>query len=371
MSDFLMTYSSSKSLNAKKTVYKRNNYSQGKYKIKLLNNVMKFKLPKITPISLLTTERDGSSKKELLYNDNNEDDIKSYPKKTFNIVNKSPDNNKILSNTYFRNERLSDINKNSYNYPFNNSKYSLSLTNTIIKRNKNNSSEKDKKNFNIFNSTNKIIKKHLKTERIYTQKNKRKHIINNYVYKLMDDDEKEKNQYYQLYDKEKEGKNIKNKNIAPTKKKILIEKTINKNKTFNNIKKINDNTFYFNKNNNDLLSFHSEFNNRNIQSLINQIFSCQYKIKNFYFGKTNYSHKHPIFKMHNIDLKNLLRKEEDKDKDDDYQLTFDEKINNAIIKAAIMENTFIKNKKIREKIINKIQKHCDNYESIIQKSLNN
>jgi hypothetical protein len=368
MSDFLMTYSSSKSLSTKKTIYKMNNFSQGKYKIKLLNSVMKFKLPKITPISLLTTERDESSKKELLFNSNNEDDIKSYHKKAFNIVNKSPDNNKILSNTYFRNKRLSDIKKNSYNNPVNNSKYSLSLTNTIIKRHKNNSSEKDKQNFIILNSTNKI-KKRLKTERIYTQKNKRKHIINNYVYKLMVDDEKEKNQYYPIYDKEKEGKNMKNKNIAPTKntkKKILIEKTINKNNTFNNIKKINDN----NKNNNDLLSFHSEFNNSNIQSLINQMFSCQYKIKNFYFGKNNYTHKHPIFKMHNIDLKNLLRKEEDKDKDDDYQLTFDEKINNAIIKAAIMENTFIKNKKIREKIINKIQKHCDNYESIIQKSLN-
>ena len=80
------TYFSSKSSNKINNISKRNNYSQGKYSFKFLNNEMKYSLPKITPISLLMTENNKSSKRELLCYNNNENGIESYRKKTFNII---------------------------------------------------------------------------------------------------------------------------------------------------------------------------------------------------------------------------------------------------------------------------------------------
>ena len=227
------------------------------------------------------------------------------------------------------------------------------------KRNNNHSSRKGKKYFNSKDNIKRAINSYVKTAGFYTQRNRKKQTINKYINELMEDDEKEKSGFYTVYDKRKKG-HLKN--------QFSYEKYVNKKflNEKNNINKFIDN----NKNNLDLLSINSEFNNMNTKTLIKQMYNCQYKIKNFHFGKNNYTHKNSITKTHNIDLKNIIIKEIEKAKDNDIQFTFDEIINNAILKATLVKNTFIKNKKIREKIINKIQKQCDNYENIIKKSLN-
>ena len=381
MSDILSSYFST-SLPYKNNISYRNNYSNEKHSLKLLNNEMMLKLPKITPIPILMTEHNISSNKELIQN-RNEEDKKTYYKKKHNYNNKTLETNIKLSNTFFRNKVLSELNhlnKSNFNKYTNNPNYSLSLNPVIIKSNL--KALKKENNFNNNKSENQSTGRYQSTESNNIQKDNKNYIINEYISRLINDNNnKKKNRFYSIYDKEKKEKYSINKSIDPTKyiKNKFLDDSFNNNEfkiskiqnqffngndimNDNNIKNINEN----NKNNLDLLPLQTESYENKTRSLINKMFDRQYKIKNFYFGKKYYSPNYSKIKNNTINIKTYLRnRRKETDKNNIDKLTIDERMKNVLIETKKMKNTFVNKHKIREKIITKIKKHVDNNENII------
>ena len=381
MSDILSSYFST-SLPYKNNISYRNNYSNEKHSLKLLNNEMMLKLPKITPIPILMTEHNISSNKELIQN-RNEEDKKTYYKKKHNYNNKTLETNIKLSNTFFRNKVLSELNhlnKSNFNKYTNNPNYSLSLNPVIIKDNL--KALKKENNFNNNKSENQSTGRYQSTESNNIQKDNKNYIINEYISRLINDNNnKKKNRFYSIYDKEKKEKYSINKSIDPTKyiKNKFLDDSFNNNEfkiskiqnqffngndimNDNNIKNINEN----NKNNLDLLPLQTESYENKTRSLINKMFDRQYKINNFYFGKKYYSPNYSKIKNNTINIKTYLRnRRKETDKNNIDKLTIDERMKNVLIETKKMKNTFVNKHKIREKIITKIKKHVDNNENII------
>ena len=381
MSDILSSYFST-SLPYKNNISYRNNYSNEKHSLKLLNNEMMLKLPKITPIPILMTEHNISSNKELIQN-RNEEDKKTYYKKKHNYNNKTLETNIKLSNTFFRNKVLSELNhlnKSNFNKYTNNPNYSLSLNPVIIKSNL--KALKKENNFNNNKSENQSTGRYQSTESNNIQKDNKNYIINEYISRLINDNNnKKKNRFYSIYDKEKKEKYSINKSIDPTKyiKNKFLDDSFNNNEfkiskiqnqffngndimNDNNIKNINEN----NKNNLDLLPLQTESYENKTRSLINKMFDRQYKINNFYFGKKYYSPNYSKIKNNTINIKTYLRnRRKETDKNNIDKLTIDERMKNVLIETKKMKNTFVNKHKIREKIITKIKKHVDNNENII------
>ena len=383
----------------KDDLLKRNNYiNQNKIilknGLKLHVNKNMLKLPKININEGLMAYQNQSNER---FNTNAKEDelehfykiskITSYRQKNFSMKNKQSENK---NNLVKKNKFLNGLNQTTKGYIKNRYNLSNSVEANPIAINENlNSDEKEQtinKNTistNVNNDKNETIKDLIYFHNTYENINKstKDKIVNDYVNELLSEGkEKEKKEGLPNLDiQEITDERFKlEKSIDPTKyikNKFLDESNNNTFKTskiqidcFNgneklrdeNIKKINAN----NMNSINIDSIKLENKDYKTQSLINQIIPK--KLKNFYFGKKKFPSNFTNIKINSsINNKKHI---EPRENDYNYDLTLDEKLENAMIDTKIMEKKFLESHKSRGVIMRKLKELCDNYNGMIQKA---
>ena len=383
----------------KDDLLKRNNYiNQNKIilknGLKLHVNKNMLKLPKININEGLMAYQNQSNER---FNTNAKEDelehfykiskITSYRQKNFSMKNKQSENK---NNLVKKNKFLNGLNQTTKGYIKNRYNLSNSVEANPIAINENlNSDEKEQtinKNTistNVNNDKNETIKDLIYFHNTYGNLNKstKDKIVNDYVNELLSEGkEKEKKEGLPNLDiQEITDERFKlEKSIDPTKyikNKFLDESNNNTFKTskiqidcFNgneklkdeNIKKINEN----NINSINIDSIKLENKDYKTQSLINQMIPK--KLKNFYFGKKKFSSNFTNIKINSsINNKKHI---EPRENDYNYDLTLDEKLENAMIDTKIMEKKFLESHKSRGVIMRKLKELCDNYNGMIQKA---
>ena len=383
----------------KDDLLKRNNYiNQNKIilknGLKLHVNKNMLKLPKININEGLMAYQNQSNER---FNTNAKEDelehfykiskITSYRQKNFSMKNKQSENK---NNLVKKNKFLNGLNQTTKGYIKNRYNLSNSVEANPIAINENlNSDEKEQtinKNTistNVNNDKNETIKDLIYFHNTYGNLNKstKDKIVNDYVNELLSEGkEKEKKEGLPNLDiQEITDERFKlEKSIDPTKyikNKFLDESNNNTFKTskiqidcFNgneklrdeNIKKINAN----NMNSINIDSIKLENKDYKTQSLINQMIPK--KLKNFYFGKKKFSSNFTNIKINSsINNKKHI---EPRENDYNYDLTLDEKLENAMIDTKIMEKKFLESHKSRGVIMRKLKELCDNYNGMIQKA---
>ena len=383
----------------KDDLLKRNNYiNQNKIilknGLKLHVNKNMLKLPKININEGLMAYQNQSNER---FNTNAKEDelehfykiskITSYRQKNFSMKNKQSENK---NNLVKKNKFLNGLNQTTKGYIKNRYNLSNSVEANPIAINENlNSDEKEQtinKNTistNVNNDKNETIKDLIYFHNTYGNINKstKDKIVNDYVNELLSEGkEKEKKEGLPNLDiQEITDERFKlEKSIDPTKyikNKFLDESNNNTFKTskiqidcFNgneklrdeNIKKINAN----NMNSINIDSIKLENKDYKTQSLINQMIPK--KLKNFYFGKKMFSKNFTNIKINSsINNKKHI---EPRENDYNYDLTLDEKLENAMIDTKIMEKKFLESHKSRGVIMRKLKELCDNYNGMIQKA---
>ena len=383
----------------KDDLLKRNNYiNQNKIilknGLKLHVNKNMLKLPKININEGLMAYQNQSNER---FNTNAKEDelehfykiskITSYRQKNFSMKNKQSENK---NNLVKKNKFLNGLNQTTKGYIKNRYNLSNSVEANPIAINENlNSDEKEQtinKNTistNVNNDKNETIKDLIYFHNTYGNINKstKDKIVNDYVNELLSEGkEKEKKEGLPNLDiQEITDERFKlEKSIDPTKyikNKFLDESNNNTFKTskiqidcFNgneklrdeNIKKINAN----NMNSINIDSIKLENKDYKTQSLINQMIPK--KLKNFYFGKKKFPSNFTNIKINSsINNKKHI---EPRENDYNYDLTLDEKLENAMIDTKIMEKKFLESHKSRGVIMRKLKELCDNYNGMIQKA---
>ena len=374
MKDILSTYfTTNKSF--KKNNYNENSLSNSKKKIskyglKIPNDKIKFKLPKIYLNTAIEIGQ-NLSKEELQENKIEENSNKLFAISKLNPYknNKKPKSNNKIPNSILNQKILSELNrpnnknkqKKIYLYPI-----SIKENNSI--------------NDSCYNNRNLEVNFHQYTDRNERRKNKEE-IINEYVSILLDEDKNKNNKINLLNNIEEEEKYSLKNSIDPTKyiKNMFLEESYN-NKIFktskiqidclngneklrnDNIKQINSNNMHnFNTN---LLKIKS--NDNSTKSLIEEMLKKEQKLNNFYFGKQLYK-KHFFKKRSNdINIKNYLKRRNEKKSDIIY--TLDDTIKNAVQEKKNIENDFFERHKLRGRLIRKIRQFCDNYDGIVRRA---
>jgi hypothetical protein len=379
MSGNAFSYFSKNITSNNNNISNRNTSLNTKYPLKMPNYEMMLKLPKINISKNPIVESNISA--EEIFQNKIEDDINhlykiskinSYRKRQFNKHNKKSGSKNKITNNIFKNKILSDLNDSSKPSLKKLQRKNISLISEpiILKENFKNSKKENYSNFTKYNNSEANL-----------QNDKKKQIVNEYVSILINEDSDKKKEMYSTCNNEKDQiKYSLDKSIDPTKyiKNKFLDESFNSNifrtskeqlENFNgnehlrkiNIKRINAN----NMNHYNIQSLQTESNNKRAKSLINQMLDFQKP--NFYFGKRKISPKYTKIKNKNIvNFEDYLRKRR-KERNGDDILTFDEKINNAILGTKDMRNDLIENRKNRIKIMNKIRQYCDNLNGMVRK----
>ena len=131
-----------------------------------------------------------------------------------------------------------------------------------------------------------------------------------------------------------------------------------------NIKKINEN----NRHNVNLNSLKIKTNDCNTKTLINEMFKSQQKLNNFYFGKKVYIPKMNKNK-NTTNIKNYFKyRNIEKENNNNFVLTLDDKMKNVTFETKEMKNSFIEKHNSRLKMMKKIRQFCDNYNGIVRRA---
>ena len=374
MKDILSTYfTTNKSF--KKNNYNENSLSNSKKKIskyglKISNDKIKFKLPKIYLNTAIEIGQ-NLSKKELQENkiEDNSNKLFAISKLNPYKYNKKPKSNNKIPNSILNQKILSELNrpnnknkqKKIYLYPI-----SIKENNSI--------------NDSCYNNRNLEVNFHQYTDRNERRKNKEE-IINEYVSILLDEDKNKNNKINLINNIEEEEKYSLKKSIDPTKyiKNMFLDESYN-NKIFktskiqidcfngneklrnDNIKQINSNNMHnFNIN---LLKIKS--NDNSTKSLIDEMLKKEQKLNNFYFGKQLYKKNFFKKRSNDINIKNYLKRRNEKKSDIIY--TLDDTIKNAVQEKKNIENNFFERHKLRGRLIRKIRQFCDNYDGIVRRA---
>ena len=362
--------------------------------LKLHINKNMLKLPKINITEGLMANQNSSS--ERFNTDAKKDELEylyKIPKvasysKIFSTKNKNSENKNNLVKI---NKFLNELNQSRKGYIKNRYNQSKSVeSNPISINEKHNINEKDKtinKNTistNINNDKTEEIKDLVYFHNIYRNINKSKKdkIVNEYINDLLNEgkEKEKKERLFSINSQDITSDKFKLENsIDPTKyikNKFLDENNNNSFKTskmqidcFNgneelrdeNIKKINAN----NMNSINIDSLELKNNDHKTQSLINQMIPKS--SKNFYFGRKMYSPKFINIKINNSinskkHLEPIIRKNEN-----NFGLTLDEKLENAMIETKVMEKKFLENHKFRGIILGKLKELCDNYDGMFKR----
>ena len=107
-------------------------------------------------------------------------------------------------------------------------------------------------------------------------------------------------------------------------------------------------------------------NDNSTKSLIDEMLKKEQKLNNFYFGKQLYKKNFFKKRSNDINIKNYLKRRNEKKSDIIY--TLDDTIKNAVQEKKNIENNFFERHKLRGRLIRKIRQFCDNYDGIVRRA---